>query len=222
MMRTQAQTTPQIPEPPVPPPPPGATVVTSGGDGKTITIQVPQTDAQVFALVSRRDQLSSQIEDAMDRRQEIVEQIQSAPDGVARTGLEQQAALLDGRILAMERELATTESQITQAPADLIALAERDSRPDSAPVGDRVETVATIGAFILAAMVLQKALSRMMSRPRHPAAQPALPSEATERLERLERGMESIAIEIERISEGQRFVTKLMAQNTPRALDRVE
>ena len=222
-MPTMTQATPQIPEPPVPPPPPGATVVTSGGDGKTITIQVPQTDAQVFALVSRRDQLSSQIEDAMDRRQEIVERVHSAPDGVARTGLEQQVALLDGRILAMERELATTESQITQAPADLIALAERDSRPDSAPVGDRVETVATIGAFILAAMVLQKVLSRMMSRPRHPAAPPALPSEATERLERLERGMESIAIEIERISEGQRFVTKLMAEQAPsRQLDRVE
>jgi hypothetical protein len=34
--------------------------------------------------------------------------------------------------------------------------------------------------------------------------------------------MESIAIEIERISEGQRFVTKLLAENSPRALDRVE
>jgi hypothetical protein len=42
-----------------------------------------------------------------------------------------------------------------------------------------------------------------------------LQSDSTERLERLERGVEAIAIEIERISEGQRFVTKIMAdQNT--------
>lgn len=222
-MPTQTQASSQVPQPPVPPLPPGATVITSGSDGKAITIQGPLTDAQVFALVSRRDQLSSQIENAMDRRQEIVQQIQSAPDGVARTGLEQQAALLDGRILAMERELAATEAQMTQAPADLIALAERDSRPDRAPVGDRVETVATIGGFILAAMVLQKVLSRAFTRPRRDAAQPALAADATERLERLERGVESIAIEIERISEGQRFVTKLMAENAPsRKLDRVE
>ena len=97
-MRTQNQGTPQVPELPVPPPPLGATVVTSGGDGRTITIQVPQTYAQVEALVSRRDQLSSQIQDAMDRRQGIVTQIQEAPDGVARTGLEQQVALLDERV----------------------------------------------------------------------------------------------------------------------------
>jgi hypothetical protein len=32
------------------------------------------------------------------------------------------------------------------------------------------------------------------------------------RLERLEHAMESIAIEIERVSEGQRFVTKLMSE----------
>jgi hypothetical protein len=33
------------------------------------------------------------------------------------------------------------------------------------------------------------------------------------RLARLEQGMDAIAIEIERISEGQRFVTKLMSES---------
>ncbi len=41
----------------------------------------------------------------------------------------------------------------------------------------------------------------------------ALPSrEAEERLDRIERAVEAIAVEVERVSEGQRFVTKLLAE----------
>lgn len=38
-----------------------------------------------------------------------------------------------------------------------------------------------------------------------------LSAESTARFDQLERGIESIAIEVERISEGQRFVTKMMS-----------
>jgi hypothetical protein len=34
-------------------------------------------------------------------------------------------------------------------------------------------------------------------------------------MERLEQGVEAIAIEVERISEGQRFVTKLLSEGSP-------
>ena len=39
--------------------------------------------------------------------------------------------------------------------------------------------------------------------------------ESSQRLERLEQGMDAIAIEIERVSEGQRFVTKLLSEASP-------
>ena len=39
----------------------------------------------------------------------------------------------------------------------------------------------------------------------------AIPADVTERLERIERAVESVAVEVERISEGQRFVTKVLA-----------
>ncbi|MBC7789395.1 MAG: hypothetical protein H7Z74_05595 [Anaerolineae bacterium] len=38
-----------------------------------------------------------------------------------------------------------------------------------------------------------------------------VPSEVTQRLERMEQAIDSIALEIERISEGQRFTTRLLA-----------
>ena len=41
---------------------------------------------------------------------------------------------------------------------------------------------------------------------------PALPPEVANRLERMEQSIDAIAVEVERISEGQRFTTKLLAE----------
>ncbi|HJR40825.1 MAG TPA: hypothetical protein VJ812_01985 [Gemmatimonadaceae bacterium] len=43
---------------------------------------------------------------------------------------------------------------------------------------------------------------------------PTVPAELTARLERMEQAIDSIAIEVERISEGQRFTTKLLAERS--------
>jgi hypothetical protein len=39
----------------------------------------------------------------------------------------------------------------------------------------------------------------------------AIPNDVTVRLERMEQAIDSIAVEVERISEGQRFTTKLLS-----------
>jgi hypothetical protein len=41
---------------------------------------------------------------------------------------------------------------------------------------------------------------------------PRVPAEVTGRLERIEQSLEAVAIEVERISEGQRFTTKLLSE----------
>jgi hypothetical protein len=53
---------------------------------------------------------------------------------------------------------------------------------------------------------------------RKDAAAPAIPSDVTARLERMEAGIDAIAIEIERISEGQRFTTKLLSKRESLAI----
>ncbi|MDB4881089.1 MAG: hypothetical protein JWL60_2535 [Gemmatimonadetes bacterium] len=45
-----------------------------------------------------------------------------------------------------------------------------------------------------------------------------MPPEATARLERMEQAIDAIAVEIERISENQRFTTKLLSDRSPAAL----
>lgn len=48
-----------------------------------------------------------------------------------------------------------------------------------------------------------------IKRPRHLGA---LPAELTERLERIERAVDATAIEVERIGEGQRFLTRTLGE----------
>jgi hypothetical protein len=44
------------------------------------------------------------------------------------------------------------------------------------------------------------------------ARQPELPADAQERMSRIEQAVDAIAIEVERMSEGQRFTTRLLAE----------
>lgn len=63
---------------------------------------------------------------------------------------------------------------------------------------------------------LVRAYSKKMTAGPHTAT---LPSDLIARLERIEQGIEAMSMEVERISEGQRFTTKLLSEHrTPAAL----
>src|SRR5512141_1608775 len=198
IMQTSAQTAPAagLPQP--------TSITTVGADGKAQTIAIPKTQADVDALVRRRSELSDQLGNVTDRRQQLVNQIRSAPDGVARTGLEQ-------RLLQLEGDLASTGEQRASAPADRVRWSEE--RSVSRPNNDDFEEGFAAGTFSLLFLFAVVGGWRRFRRKRRPGAQKTqITGEPDGRLERLERGMEAIAIEIERVSEGQRFVTKLLAE----------
>jgi hypothetical protein len=78
--------------------------------------------------------------------------------------------------------------------------------PDAVPIAAIV-----VGGFV--AVVLS--LTRLWARRIELQGRASLPDpEVTARLERIERAVESIAIEMERVSEGQRFTTKLLSERT--------
>ncbi|HEX3158835.1 MAG TPA: hypothetical protein VHQ45_09990 [Gemmatimonadaceae bacterium] len=64
-------------------------------------------------------------------------------------------------------------------------------------------------AIIAVGMPIARAFARRMDRSSAPVG---LPLEAAGRLERMERAIDAIAVEVERISEGQRFTTRLLAE----------
>lgn len=78
------------------------------------------------------------------------------------------------------------------------------------PVVLFISIAATIIGFPIA-----RAIGRKIERSN---GQPAsIPLDVTARLERMEQAIDSIAVEVERISEGQRFTTKLLAERTSAA-----
>jgi len=59
----------------------------------------------------------------------------------------------------------------------------------------------------------------MVKRWEREDAAPKIPSDVSGRLEHMERAIDAIAVEVERISEGQRFTTRLLSESkNPNAL----
>jgi hypothetical protein len=83
------------------------------------------------------------------------------------------------------------------------------------------EDILAIGGFFFTVIVLGLGVPivRSWTRQRERTAAIAPPDPLVhERLQRIEHALEAMAVEVERISEGQRFVTKLLAdRESPRA-----
>ena len=70
------------------------------------------------------------------------------------------------------------------------------------------------GLALIGALLAWPLLARREGEPDIPAS----PRELTDRLTRLEQSVDAVAIEVERIGEGQRFLTRLFTERgTPRA-----
>lgn len=85
---------------------------------------------------------------------------------------------------------------------------------DSLPPAMLVGLVATVSwatvTLVLGIVFLNYRLRRSQQQ-----NAPAVPADVTQRLARIEAAVESIAIEVERISENQRFFTKLQTEQLP-------
>jgi hypothetical protein len=212
----------QIPTPPTPPTPPSMPVIRVGGPDRITNIEFPArplTARDIAALKARRSELSTQLESATSRRNSLAGRLVNA-DGVNKAGLEQRIQLLDNRILQLETDLAETGRQLSSAPAGLSSSGGFASNPLGLNPNQitGISIVGIIGMTFIA-LPIALAIARNMWRrgSRHAAA--ATPSpESAQRMERLEQAVDAIAIEIERVSEGQRYMTRLLAEGSGPAL----
>lgn len=79
------------------------------------------------------------------------------------------------------------------------------------------DIIAIIGFFTTAIVIsigipLVRGLVRRWDRR---DARPAIPADTTARLERIEQAIDAMSIEVERIAEGQRFVTRMLSERAP-------
>jgi len=79
------------------------------------------------------------------------------------------------------------------------------------------DIIAIVGFFTTAIIIsigipLVRGLVRRWDRR---DARPAIPADTTARLERIEQAVDAMSIEIERVAEGQRFVTRMLSERAP-------
>jgi len=199
------QQPPQQPAVPAVPAPPSVGV-------QVITTQGTATATAVYqALRAQREELNNQLENLEDRRRDLSQRLQEPEvGGTDRKGIEARIAEIDTRISGVDKQIAENELNIARAAA-VPGAVQREREPP--PQGPPEEAFVLGGMFIVIVLLpLSIALARRLWR-RGVATITSLPAELYERLTRLEQGMDAIAVEVERIGEGQRYVTRLFAED---------
>ena len=205
-MQTPTPTAPQAP---------GVTVVqVPPAPATPFRIVLPRTRAEVDAIRRAREELSNQLISARDRRTDLAKQYENA-SGANRTGLEAQLRVLDDRIVQLESDIAETGRALTAPQAGPFTAQTAPPRGPF-PRFDRGPAIALSMAailFVFAPMAL--AAARLMwRRASRPAVAPGW-TDTSARFDRLDQAVDAIAIEIERVSEAQRFMTRIMTERTP-------
>jgi hypothetical protein len=220
---THQATATQTPAPNAPTPtaaPPAVTTsvpeaISASLDG--MVFRMPTTQAELRAMRNMRDELSDQLQSAARRRENLAEDLDGTTASL-RPGLQARIDLLDKRILQIEQDIATTGALVARSRGQLPSA----GRPDRGPFNeDREFNPTVVGVlftlFVLAPIALS--VARLVWRRGSNPPRPVIDQEQNERLRRLEGNVDAIALEIERISEGQRFVTKLLAEKERARLD---
>lgn len=159
--------------------------------------------------------LREQLEGALDERSEEIAKLTSMSGNdfaEARAGVQARIARLDKRIAGIEEQLQQVDAQTAAAagvPGAVQPIVEYRGGG-----GDEENFFGGMATATLFIIVFLFARSRWRRRRGYkpPGVSLQLPAEITSRMERLENIAESTAVEVERIGEGQRFVTKLLSE----------
>lgn len=192
---------------PTPPPPPGANVT-------TVYTGAAPTVIWKGAVAARRE-LNSQRIALQDQRRTVAQQLRDPMVGGAdRQGLEQQIISIDARIAALDKAIADANAQV--ASTALVPGAVVEDRRD----GDRSYIDGSIlTALFITCVLLPLSVAfalRLLRRGTSKVTAPA--RELMERFDRVDQAVEAMAVEVERIGESQRFVTRLLSD---RATNRI-
>ena len=217
----QATPLEQAPIPPTPPAPPAPPTIRFGGPGGT-TIELPTrplTARDVQALRQRGSELSRQLTSANNRRNELSNALEDA-EGINRQGIEQRIAQLDQRIMSIEADIAQNGRLLASAPPSSLPVSTETGGGSGAPMNlnpGQVTGIAVVGTIFVLFPIAMATARNIWRRGSRPAAAP-ISTESAERMERLEQAVDAIAIEVERVSEGQRFMTRLLTEGSAPAL----
>jgi len=190
-----------------------------------------QSRADIGMMMAQRDELKEQLELMADRRGQLVRQLETGPDAAVRRELETRLREIDARSSRLDDQIASLNDRITQgvAPgtpgAPVIVDVPRVTVPEvRVPSimfpGRRGPDMREIGGIMAAEAILLALIGLAfwrfgMRRMREQIDR--LLTGQTQQLNQLQQAMDVIGVEVERISEGQRYVAKVLADGSPAA-----
>ena len=175
----------------------------------------PAGEHELHTLIGRRSELAAQLEALTERREEVADQLHGA-EAAARPGLLARLGALDERIVKLEQEVLQADDAIAAAvsagviaPPSPAEEGETTEQPSWDMATFSEEAVAVIVGeaifFSLLAIILYQ-IGWRRARSKFSRGGP----EDSGRIDQLQNSVDAIAVEIERISEGQRYVSKLI------------
>ena len=194
----------------------------SGGDqglGQTIREAVDQATREAMQEVRQTQQAArEELRDAQQELRDAQQQLRDAQQQLRDARTADQRGAAQQAILGAQEELREAQAGLQQAEArarsaPMVYTTQPPPFPQPRIPGEAVDIA--IGFFITCAVIIvgwpiSRALGRRFERS---VPAPALQGDVTQQLARIEQAVEAVAIEVERISESQRFLTKVQERS---------
>ena len=157
---------------------------------------------------------SQQLAGLRAQRSILQRQINASNDGTTRAALELRKVPLDNQIAQTEMDLASVRAQLGSRQSQIGVQVRPGFPPNTQRRGPDPDLIVGLAfAFIFAVMMpISIAIARRIWRGVKPDAAARAEDTLSPRFDRLEQAVDAIAIEVERVSEGQRFVTKVLTE----------
>lgn len=185
---------------PTPPPPPAPPSLLPGA---------PRADPSevLRGFREQRSELRDQLERLENQRSELAQQLQTIGEE-GKTGLLNRITAVDGRIASVEKALADADASVARSAATPGAVLPEPPEPRrEGPPEEFFVFLMVVTMFIGVPLAIAYA-RRIWKKGVTTVA--AIPQDIYERFNRIDQAIDSVAVEVERIGEGQRYVTKLV------------
>ncbi|MBA3853642.1 MAG: hypothetical protein C0503_04450 [Gemmatimonas sp.] len=161
------------------------------------------------AAQTQRRLIRDQLNTVEGEREEVAQQLrQPGVEGVDKQGLEQHLRTLDIRILDLRQQLADAQLRESQAAALPGSTQESPQQRQE----DQLEMFLVAGTIVTLVLGFPLVVGYARRMWKKAAVTLSMTPELDRRLDAIDRSLEATALEVERIGEGQRFVTQLLAK----------
>ena len=184
---------------------------------------VHYSSAELNALINKRIELKAQLEAVTNRRNEL--SVQGPASNASTREFQSQLRTLEERAGRLQNDILRTDDAIANAIARGVATttpqaSQTSTQPSTQPalapgrvaINLRDVIVPGLASVIVGVFLWRLAWSRASKKFARPTA------DQSGRFEQLQQSIDVIALEVERIAEGQRYVTKILNESLQPAL----